>query len=509
MFINDYNDMCTEVYRHQHIETGGNLFGLWTTSGSAIIHVMLGPGQNCKRTSTSFHQDLNYMERVGRFVNDNYMLCHIGEWHSHHNLSLSKPSAGDESTIRRNFPHGMSKFLVIIANIRNGDRIELSPYFFTNSGTHYEIAECVFLQSYNPFSNHPKILAQIERGAEENHQRNESYHSVASLTGIESSQNAGSNAQRNDNDTPNDSHVVSSPRNTGSSSQQYGNTVSTNPQVSPTNDLTKSAVNQPNAPAGHTAAQATNNSPENETLQVQTANDENEKATEKEVVMKETYDELDKYFGQGKVEMERARFNDITMIFEHDSYHWMVRFPETFPNQPAQLFRSLTRRHLSNSSPCSDYLLMKPLTNPVNILLSIKKTCRMSCTICESITREKLTKRVAAVIPDNAKVEDFVKGLTTEIQMTLTPTSLSFAGKAQTDGGYRIEFGHSYAKWSIEIPSEFPDKPAEVYKQIGSYGTPEKKTITEMSSSRRKEKPLISSDLIMSAIRSNCFCSQC
>ena len=67
--------MCTEVYKHQHIETGGNLFGLWTTSGSAVIHVAPGPGKNCRRTTASFHQDIEYMHRVGRFVNDNYMLC--------------------------------------------------------------------------------------------------------------------------------------------------------------------------------------------------------------------------------------------------------------------------------------------------------------------------------------------------------------------------------------------------------------------------------------------------
>ena len=495
MFINDYNAMCAEVYLHQHIETGGNLFGLWTTSGSAIIHVMLGPGQNCKRTSTSFHQDLEYMARVGRFVNDNYMLCHIGEWHSHHNLSLSKPSAGDESTIRRNFPQGMSKFLVIIANIQNGDTIKLSPYFFTDGGARYEMAECVFLQSGNPFSTHPEILTEIEQGAEGKHQRNESYHSAVV---IQSSQNTSTYSQ-----------VVSSPRNTGSSSQQYGNTISTNRQVSPTNGLTKSPVSQTNPPAVHTAAQATNKPSENEAFQDQTANSENEQATEKEVVMKNTYDELEKYFGKGKVEIEQSiNHDDINMIFEHKSYYWMLRFPKTFPNRPAKFFRELMRRDLSNSSPYSEYLLETPLTNPVNILLSIKKMCWSTCHICKSITKEKLTKPVATVIPDNAKVGDVVKGLTTEIQVTLTPTSLSFAGKAQSDGSYRIEFEHYVSKWSIEIPSEFPGKPAEVYKQ-GRYGPPQKQSINELSSSRLKEKPLISSDLIMSAIRSNCVCSQC
>ena len=158
--------MCTEVYRHQHVETGGNLFGLWTTSGSAVIRVVLGPGKNCRRTTTSFHQDIEYMYRVGRFVNDNYMLCHIGEWHSHHSLSLNKPTSADEQTIRHNFPQGVTKFLVIFANIRNTDTIVLSPYFFTDQGRRYEIAECVVLGSDSPFSNDVKIRHQIELGAE-------------------------------------------------------------------------------------------------------------------------------------------------------------------------------------------------------------------------------------------------------------------------------------------------------------------------------------------------------
>ena len=158
--------MCTEVYRHQHIETGGNLFGLWTASGSAVIHVVPGPGKNCRRTTTSFHQDIEYMHRVGRFVNDNYMLCHIGEWHSHHSLSLNRPSTGDEQTVRRNFPQGVTKFLVIIANIRNTDTIVLSPYFFTDGGRRYEKAEYVVLNDDGPFSTDDKIVEQIQFGAE-------------------------------------------------------------------------------------------------------------------------------------------------------------------------------------------------------------------------------------------------------------------------------------------------------------------------------------------------------
>jgi hypothetical protein len=166
MYRNDFNDMCAEVYRHQHIQTGGNLFGLWTTSGSAVIRLVIGPGQGSRRTNTSFHQDSEYMARVGRFVNEEHMLCHTGEWRSHHSLILDKPGAEDEITIRRNFLQSTSKFLVVIANIKNGHTIKLSPYFFTHGGERYEIAEYVVLESDGPFSTDDKIVEQIHLGAE-------------------------------------------------------------------------------------------------------------------------------------------------------------------------------------------------------------------------------------------------------------------------------------------------------------------------------------------------------
>ena len=175
--------MCTEVYKHQHNETGGNLFGLWTTSGSAVIHVVLGPGKNCRRTETSFHQDIEYMHRVGRFVNDNYMFCHIGEWHSHHSLAIKKPSTGDEQTVRCNFPESVAKFLVVFATIKNTDIIVLSPYFFIDEGRRYEKAELVVLDSDNAFSHDVKIMAQVQFGAEGvKHQLAESNRGGVTLT---------------------------------------------------------------------------------------------------------------------------------------------------------------------------------------------------------------------------------------------------------------------------------------------------------------------------------------
>jgi hypothetical protein len=145
------------------------------------------------------------------------------------------------------------------------------------------------------------------------------------------------------------------------------------------------------------------------------------------------------------------------------------------------------------------------------VLLSIKKNCYGEfCKICKNITKEDLAKPAAALTPENSKVTDVVNELGNEIKMTIS-TPLMFASQAQNDGCYKIEFQHYHAKWSMEIPTEFPDKPAEVYKQESRHRDPEKKAINDSPKSKHEQKslPLVSSDLIMLAIRSNCYCSKC
>ncbi len=255
MFKNDYDTLRTEVYKHPQSETGGNLFGQWTTSGSAVIHVVLGPGQHCSRTDTSFEQDMAYMKRVGRFVKDRYSLCHIGEWRSHHSLSLNKPSAEEEHYVRRTFPQGMSKFLVVIANIENRDSIMLSPYFFTDGGTRYEKAEYVGLKSNNPFSTRAEILAEINLKAEGNeYQRNETSRCGASLTGLKYHE---ARAQILSGMT---THVL------------------------PIRRLPQLVVDQ-TLPADRAAAQNTNDPPRNVTVQNQAATSEDD-VTLREIILK-------------------------------------------------------------------------------------------------------------------------------------------------------------------------------------------------------------------------------
>ena len=115
------------VARHPNIETGGDLFGLWSKKNTVIVQFVLGPGAKSKRTSVSFFQDSEYLKKAGSAITEGYGLCHIGEWHSHHSLGLPTPSGGDQSTVRSNMPnYGWKRFVVFIANI---DKSEYKPRF--------------------------------------------------------------------------------------------------------------------------------------------------------------------------------------------------------------------------------------------------------------------------------------------------------------------------------------------------------------------------------------------
>ena len=168
MFEEDYQMMQNLVLRYPHLETGGDLFGLWTTDGNAVLHVVLGPGQNCKRTGVSFYQDVPYLKENGELLTQDYMLCHIGEWHSHHQLHLFQPSGGDSSTVIRNYPRGVCGFLLIIANILSSHEVRLSPYLYTKSSSYSfdKAGRIVLLTGPNAFKRIHEIREKAERGKE-------------------------------------------------------------------------------------------------------------------------------------------------------------------------------------------------------------------------------------------------------------------------------------------------------------------------------------------------------
>jgi hypothetical protein len=259
----------------------------------------------------------------------------------------------------------------------------------------------------------------------------------------------------------------------------------------------------------------TTNPPENDAkIENQTGSTKDDHTT-KEIILKEVKEDLEKYFGgEGQVDTKKdCEHGDVQMKFKHDLKYWMLRFPETFPNEPAQIFRSFVLDCVSRESSIpSDSTLEKPLTNRVNIFLSIKNNCSGACKICKDITRVNLSKLAAtaeatAKTAGNTKLQDVVKALTNELKMTDMATPSTLADEPQNDGSYKITFEHNMAKWFVTFPPDFPAKQAEVLKKH-SYGGGSRK-VKYISHAKHEEESLVTPDVITLAIFNNCDCLKC
>ena len=140
IYVSEYKQICAWVFKNQDLETGGDLFGLWYDDYTAVVQFVLGPGTNCQRTTTSFFQDVEYLEKVGSHLTGKEGLCHIGEWHSHHKIGLKQPSNGDKRTVWTNMPkYGLSRFLLFIANFETHestyDSVSVGCFLFKESKT--------------------------------------------------------------------------------------------------------------------------------------------------------------------------------------------------------------------------------------------------------------------------------------------------------------------------------------------------------------------------------------
>lgn len=125
--INDY----------PNIETGGQLFGSWTASGTPRISYVIGPGRNANHEGAFFNQDVEYLELIGAKLKE-FGLQHIGEWHSHHKLGLGNPSGHDARTMQNGIDSlGLHRMCLCIGIIKQ-DGIAITPFNFAEGTQHVE-----------------------------------------------------------------------------------------------------------------------------------------------------------------------------------------------------------------------------------------------------------------------------------------------------------------------------------------------------------------------------------
>ena len=172
IYANEYKQICAWVLRNQTLETGGDLFGLWFDDHTAVIQLVVGPGENCQRTAMSFYQDVEYLDKVGSNLTSKEGVCHIGEWHSHHTIGLKQPSGGDERTVWTNMPqYNLRRFLLLIANIETeadhgGNGVSVGCFLFEETGANRKMLQGNFnlLPAESPFRS--KCLKVLQEGAE-------------------------------------------------------------------------------------------------------------------------------------------------------------------------------------------------------------------------------------------------------------------------------------------------------------------------------------------------------
>ena len=180
VYENDYEEIQNLVQFYPNIETGGDLFGLWKDERTVIIQQFIGPGKHCKRTPTSFHQDIEYLHKVGSLITTEEGLCNVGEWHSHHQIGMPEPSGADRRTVFSNMPHlGLERFVLFIATIEgkgfSGKKrsrdvelsdIKLRPFLFLGSSQDIVKGEIQIIPGANPHRRSNRIIKEIENGAE-------------------------------------------------------------------------------------------------------------------------------------------------------------------------------------------------------------------------------------------------------------------------------------------------------------------------------------------------------
>jgi transcriptional regulator with XRE-family HTH domain len=114
------------------VETGGDLFGRWNELPTVFLATRAGP--NAQRDNAHFRLDVEYLRDLSETLAADWALRYFGDWHSHHRLGLSAPSAGDRKRIlqvasRNEFP-GMTEMIVTLEDSGNAPAIRVYPWVY-------------------------------------------------------------------------------------------------------------------------------------------------------------------------------------------------------------------------------------------------------------------------------------------------------------------------------------------------------------------------------------------
>ena len=147
----------------KNIETGGQLFGFWTSRGVPVVLFAIGPGPKANHQATFFNQDVDYLKQVGTALLERFGLQHIGEWHSHHQLGLAVPSGHDAATMASSITHlRLGRFLMGLGNCTETETFFNAFEFVETRGAEYRHLPWDVKPGLSPFRRSVEETAALQ-----------------------------------------------------------------------------------------------------------------------------------------------------------------------------------------------------------------------------------------------------------------------------------------------------------------------------------------------------------
>jgi proteasome lid subunit RPN8/RPN11 len=155
MYDGDLLAIGNEVNQQQHatVETGGDLFGLFSQDGQVIISKVIGAGPNSSHLVTQFIQDKEFYDQNEKKAISHGLQC-IGSWHSHtHALGQADPTASDIREVldlmeKNNF----DKYVQMIGFIDiHTNKLTMKPYLFYRGSSDYVALQLEIMEGNSPF----------------------------------------------------------------------------------------------------------------------------------------------------------------------------------------------------------------------------------------------------------------------------------------------------------------------------------------------------------------------
>ncbi|CAB4040160.1 Hypothetical predicted protein [Paramuricea clavata] len=172
--VHIYEDEASRISKwtlqYPNIETGGDIFGLWLNENEVVIQAVIGPGQNCRRTSTWFFQDEQYLNSVGELLIRDEGLCVVGSWRSHHTMNIPEPGHEDKDTVWRHLPTP-GRFVLLIATIEmktGAPKVQMGFNLFesTSEGNKVIPMKLEILQGRSPVRANKAVSSRMLESAE-------------------------------------------------------------------------------------------------------------------------------------------------------------------------------------------------------------------------------------------------------------------------------------------------------------------------------------------------------